>query len=121
MHERKFGANAWGRFDIGAGIIVMLVDSRRHSEDIGIKDDVFGREADPVDENVVGTPADGKFSFRSVRLALLVEGHDDDGGAVTQDLPRLRDEQLLAFLQADRIDDRLSLYDFQSRFDDAPF
>jgi hypothetical protein len=44
-----------------------------------------------------------------VGLALLVEGHDDDRGAVFAAEPGLLDERLDAFLHGDGVDDRLAL------------
>ena len=52
-------------------------------------------------------------------LALLVERHHDDGGAVAADEPGLVEELLLALLQADRVDDRLALHALQPGLDDA--
>ena len=51
-------------------------------------------------------------------LALLVEGHHDDGGAVAADEPGLLEELLLALLEADRVDDRLALDALQPGLDD---
>ena len=60
-------------------------------------------------EQVVGAAAD-RDAMRDVgRLALLVERHRDDAGAVVADLPRLLEERLLALLEADRVDDSLAL------------
>ena len=44
-----------------------------------------------------------------LRLALLVEGHDDDRGAVPARQRRLAQELLLAFLERQRVDDRPAL------------
>ena len=51
-------------------------------EDVGVEDDVLGREADLVGEDPVGPLADRLAALEVVGLAVLVEGHDDDGGAV---------------------------------------
>ncbi len=54
---------------------------------------------------------------KRVGLALLVEGHHHHGGAVAARDPRLVNELLLAFLQRDRVDDRLALHAFQAGLD----
>ncbi len=64
------------------GVVVVLLHAGGDGEDVGIEDDVFGREADLVDEDAVGALADADAVFEGGGLALLVEGHDDDGGAV---------------------------------------
>ncbi len=99
----------------------MLLDPRRHGEDIGVEDDVLGREADLVDQDVVGAGADLDLAGGRVGLAHLVEGHDHDGGAVAQAFDRMIAEGLLALLHADRVDDGLALDALQARLDHLPF
>ena len=54
----------------------------RDREDVRVEDDVLGREADLVDEQAVRALADRDLPLDRVRLALLVERHHDDAGAV---------------------------------------
>ena len=70
------------------GVVVVLLHAGGDGEDVGVEDDVFGREADLVDEDAVGALADADLLVVGGGLALLVEGHDDDGGAVLQDRAR---------------------------------
>ena len=81
-------------------VVLMLLDAGRDRENIGIEDDVLRREADLIDENFIGALGDREFALECVGLALFVEGHHHDGGAVAPDLARLVAEFLLAFLQA---------------------
>ena len=71
-----------GRLDVVGAVGRVLLDARRHREDVRVEDDVLGREADLVDEDPVGPLADDLAALEGVGLALLVERHDDDGGAV---------------------------------------
>ena len=64
---------------------VVLLDPGRDGEDVRVEDDVLGREADLVDEQPVRALADRDLALDRLRLALLVEGHDDDAGAVAAD------------------------------------
>ena len=98
----------------------MLFHPGRDGEDVRVDDQVLRGEADAVREQVVGTAADGDASRDVGRLSLLVEGHDDDAGAVVADPPRLGEERLLALLEADRVDDPLSLQALQARLDHLP-
>ncbi|MNS95288.1 hypothetical protein D3C72_1295400 [compost metagenome] len=98
----------------------MLLDPRRHGEDIGVEDDVLGREADLVDQDVVGAGADLDLARGGVGLAHLVEGHDHDGGAVAHAFHGVLAEGGLALLHRDRVDDRLALNALQARLDDLP-
>ena len=121
MHVRQLGLDSARRVDKGAAIIVMRLDARRHRENIRIEDDVFRREANRLGQNLVGAPADLEFARRGFGLARFVERHDHHRRAIAQDLLRLRDERLLALLQADRIHDRLALHAFQACLDHRPF
>ena len=60
----------------------MLLDAGGDREDVRVEDDVLGREADLLGQELVGAGADLDLARLGVGLALLVEGHDDDGGAV---------------------------------------
>ncbi len=105
------------RLDIGEAVAVMLLDAGRDGEDVGVEDDVLGRKADLIDQDVVGALADRGLALEGVGLALLVEGHHHDGGAVAAHDPGLADEFGLAFLHRYRIDHRLALDAFESGFD----
>jgi hypothetical protein len=114
------------RLDLGAGldeiqsVAAMLVDAGGDREDVGIEDDVLGRES-VLGQQFVRARADLDLALPGVGLADLVEGHDDDGGAVIADLSGMGEELLLAFLHADRIDDRLARHAFEPRLDHRPF
>ena len=88
-------------------------------EDVGVDDDVVGREADLVDEQVVGPPGDLDLALDGVGLADLVEGHHDHGGAVVEADASLFEELVDTFLHRDRVDDRLALHALQAGFDHA--
>ena len=109
------------RLDEVDGIVVVFLDPRRHGEDIGVEDDVLGREADLVHQDAIGAGADLDLSRGRIGLAHLVKGHDHDGRAVAQAFDRLFAELGLAGLHRDRIDDRLALDAFQARLDHLPF
>jgi hypothetical protein len=72
------------------------------------------------DQDVVGAGADLDLALERVGLALLVERHDHDRGAVAADLLRVLDERLDAFLHRDRVDDRLAGDALSGRLDHAP-
>ena len=82
LDVRAAGLDLARRLDEIDAVIVVLLDARRDGEDVGIEDDVLGREADLVDQDPVGALADLDLALPGVGLALLVERHDDDGGAV---------------------------------------
>ena len=102
------------------GVVVVLFEAGGDREDVRIEDDVARIESRPIDEQAVGALADFHLAFDRVGLTALVEGHDDDSGPVTMDEAGLVQEILLAFLQAQRVDDRLSLHALEARFDHGP-
>ena len=72
---------------------VVLLDPGRDGEHVRVEDEVLGREAGLVDEQVVGAAADRDLALDVVGLALLVERHHDDAGAVVADRARLLEER----------------------------
>ncbi len=96
-------------------VAVVLFDAGGDGEDVRIEDDVGRRHADFLGQQPIGPLADAHLVVDVGGLSLLVEGHDDDGGAVAADEPRVVQKLLFAFLEADRVDDRLALHAFQAR------
>ena len=119
--SRQVLADATGRFDEVDRVVVVFLDACSDGEDIGVKDDVFRRKADLVDQNTIGALADLELAIRRVRLTGFVKSHHHDGGAIGQAGFRLRAKLVLALLQADRIDDRLALDILQPGLDHLPF
>ena len=108
------------RLDEVDAVVVVLLDAGGDGEDVGVEDDVLGREADLVHQDVVGAGADLDLALLGVGLALLVERHDHDRGAVAAHLAGVRDEGLDALLHGDRVHDRLAGDAFQAGLDHAP-
>ncbi len=101
-------------------VVVVLLDAGGDGEDVGIEDDVFGREAHLLGEDPVGALADRLLARQGVGLPLLVEGHDDGRGAVLAQLAGLRDEVRLAFLEGDGVHHPLALDALEPRLQDLP-
>lgn len=99
----------------------MLFDSGGDGEDIGVENDVLGREADFTDEDVVGAFADAALVIVGGGLALFIEGHDDDGGSVVQDVGGIFTEGVFSFFEGDGVDDALALEVLEAFGDDFPF
>ncbi len=120
VDERHPLLDAPRRLDIGEPVAAMLLDAGRDREDVGVEDDVLGRKADLFGQELVSALADCDLAIGRVGLALLVEGHDHDRGAVAQNLLGVLQKGPLALLQADRVDDRLALHALEAGLDHAP-
>jgi len=101
-------------------VAVVLGDAGRDREHVRVEDDVFGREAGLLREQVIGAAADRHLAFGGVGLALLVEGHHHHPGAVVPDVPGLLEERAVALLQADRVDHALALQALEPGLQHAP-
>jgi len=101
-------------------VVVVLLDAGGDREDVGIEDDVLGREADFIDQDAVGALADLDLARECVGLALLVERHHHRGRAIALDQLGLLLERLQAFLHGDRVDDALALDAAQPGLDHRP-
>ena len=113
----RFGADAPRRLDEGDAVAVVLLDAGRDREDVGVEDDVLGRKAGLLGQQLVGARADRDLALERVGLALLVERHHDHRRAIGAHQPRLAQELLLALLHRDRVDDRLALHAFEPGLD----
>ncbi len=109
------------RLDEGDTVTVVLLHPGGDGENVGIEDDVLGREAHLSDQNVVGALGDRALALQRVGLALLVEGHDHHGGAVAAHDLGMFDERRLALLHRDRIHHRLALQALEPRLDHREF
>ena len=98
----------------------MLFDPSRDGEDVGVEDDVLGVVSGLLDEQLVRALADADLALQRVRLALLVEGHHHDRGAIFANQPRLLQKGLFALLEADRVAHALALQALQSRLEHGP-
>ena len=121
MDVRQVGADLPRRLDEGDAVAVVLLDAGGDGEDVGVEDDVFGREIGLLGEQLIGARADRDFALQRVGLALFVERHDDHRRAIGAHQPRLTQERLLALLHRDRIDEPLALHAFQARLDHREF
>ncbi len=108
------------RIDEVHRVVVVLVDTGRHREDVGVEDDVFRRETDLIHQNAVGPLADLELAGTGVGLPRLVERHHDDGGTVAAQQSGLLDELLLPLLHGDGVDHRLALHALEARLQHLP-
>jgi hypothetical protein len=117
---REVGLDPARGLDEIDGVVVVLLDAGADGEDVRVEDDVLRREAGGVHQQAVGTLADANLLGVGGGLAVLVEGHDDHGGAVAEDGAGLLEELRLALLEGDGVDDALALKAFQAGLDDLP-
>ena len=110
-----------GCLDEVHAIAVVFFDTRGDSEYVGIEYDVFGRKTHLIDENPIAAGADFNLALFGVRLARLVERHDDHRRTIAASQLRMFDKLSLAFLEADGVDYGLALHAFEARFDNRPF
>ena len=79
---RQVLADPLRRLDEVDRVVVVLLDAGGDREDVRVEDDVLGRKADLLGEELVGTGADLGLAGEGVGLALLVERHDDGSSAI---------------------------------------
>ncbi len=119
--QREIFLNPLHRPEERDGVAVVLLDAGRHGQNVRIENNVSGREADLLGEDPVGAGAYLRFPLERVRLPFFVESHDDNRRAVAENLPRMLPENVLSFLEADGVDDPLSLQALQPGLDHRPF
>ncbi len=102
MDERKTFADFPRRLNEIDAVIVMFFDARRDRENIRVEDDILRRKADRLRQDFIGTRGNLDFALERIRLALLIERHDQRQRRITVDELGVFDERFLAFLQGDR-------------------
>ncbi len=113
-------ANEGAGFDEVDGVVVVLFDAGGDGEDVRVEDDVFGREAHLVDQDVVAALADFALACSGIGLAGFVEGHHHHRGAVALAQVGVVLELLDTFLHGDGVDDALALDALEARLDHFP-
>ena len=89
MRVRQVFSDPARRLDEVEAVIVVLLDSGGDRENIGIEDDVFRREIEMPDQDVVGALADRGLALEGVGLSCFVERHHHHGGAMAPRDPGL--------------------------------
>ena len=72
---RKLVPDPAYRLEILYAVARVLLQPGCDREDVGIENDVFGREAGFLSEQLIGAPAHRGAPLKSVGLAFLVERH----------------------------------------------
>src|SRR2546427_9897681 len=108
------------RLDEGHGVVVVLLDAGGDRQHVRIEDDVLWWKPNLLGQDAVRARTDLHLALDRVGLSRLVERHDDHGRAVPLDQPRMACEHLLAFFEADRVDDALALHALEPRLDHLP-
>lgn len=96
------------------GVGGVLLHTSTDGENVGIENDVLRREADLLSQDLVRSLADFELSGGRHGLSFFVEGHDDNSSAIAENNVGLLDKVFFTFLQADTVDDALSLYFLQT-------
>ena len=115
----QFLLDAPHRLDEGDRIVVVFLDPGAHRQNVGVQDDVLGRES-MLREQAVGPAGHFQLALQRVGLARLVEGHHDHRGSVPPAEVRLPQELLLTLLEAQRVDQGLALHLPQTGLQNLP-
>ena len=121
MRVRQVLANPARGFDKVHRVVIVLVDPRCDRENVRVENNVFGREANLLGEDLVSAGTDFDFTRFGIGLTFFIERHHDHGCPVTAHQFGLLDEFVLAFFHGNRVDNAFALDALQTRFDDFPF
>ena len=104
----ELGADVDRRFEECLGVVGVLFDAGRDREDIRIEDDVFRRKAS-IDQCVVRARTNLDLALGGIGLPLLVKRHHHGRGPKAAHALGMFEKLRLAFLQRNRVHDRLAL------------
>ena len=91
-------------------VVAVFLDTRGNREYIRIENNVFGREAYFLRQQIVGALADFSFALEGIRLALLIKRHHNHRRAVALAQRGLAQKLGFTFFHADGVDHRLALH-----------
>ena len=101
-------------------VIAMFFQAGGNRQNVWIEDNVVCRKVCLCRQKLVSPRSDVDFALGIIRLAVLIECHDDRSRAVSPDQSRVTKKLFFAVFQADGVHHCFSLHAFESRFDDAP-
>src|SRR5690606_39223530 len=113
-------ANPGHGLDEVHGVVVVFLNTGGHGKDVGIENDVFRRETDLIDQNIVGAGANFVFTRCCICLTLFVKRHHDYGRAIAAAQFGVLDKFVYAFLHGNRVDDALALNALETSLDNFP-
>ncbi len=91
-------------------VVVVFLNAGGNGKDVGVKNDVFGRKTDLVDQNAVRPLADLDLALVGISLAFLVKRHHHGGGAIAAHQFGLLAKGVFPFFHADGVDNALALH-----------
>ena len=80
------------------GVIAMLFETRRDSQNVRIEDDVICREVRAFGQEIICPRADANLAVERVCLAAFIKSHHDDGCAMLPNQSSLSKKFLLTVL-----------------------
>src|SRR5262249_41451124 len=98
MRVRQILSDPARCLDEGGTVAVMFLHAGRNGEDVGVEDDVSGRESALIAQSVVGALADGGLASECARLPLSVKPHHSPRRAVAAHGSGMIDKCRLPFL-----------------------
>ncbi len=118
---RQLSLDKPGRFNEGLGIVIVFRYTGGDGKNVGIQRDILRRKTNLFRKNAVSTLTDLDLALGRFRLTRFVERHDYHARAVTLHTLGLFNKRVLAFFEADRVDEPLALHTFQACLEDRPF
>ena len=98
----------------------MLLHTRRHSEHIGIENDIQRIHANFVDEQMIGPFRNLNATFITCGLTCFIEAHHHHRCAITLHITSMLKKLRLALLQRNGVDNALALYTFKASLNHLP-
>ncbi|MNL49959.1 hypothetical protein D3C87_1729340 [compost metagenome] len=91
---RQLAFDVFARADKVLRVVVVLFNTGRDGEDIGVEDDVFWRETDLFGQDLVRPTANFNLAFAGVCLADFIKRHHHHSGTVATHKFGVVDERL---------------------------
>ena len=121
LRTRKVFLDPTRRVDEVQCVVVVLLDTRRNRQDIGIENDVVLIETDLIHQNPISPFTNPDLLIIGRRLAFFVKRHHHHSRAVFHDMSGIILKSLFPLFKRNRVHDSLALKMFQTLFQNLPF
>ena len=120
MGSGQIPMNPFCRPDKLHGIVVVFLHTRGNGKHVRVENNIKRIHANLIHQNMIGTLSYLDTSLIGGSLTDFVKTHHHDRSSISQHILRMGNEDFLALLQTDGVDDALALATFQTCRNDIP-
>ena len=120
MSTRQVFPYPFGSTDEVDSIAIMLLHTRTDSKNIRVEDNILRWETHFLGKNLISSISYLDTTFITCSLTLFIKAHHNNSCTKAQYILCMLDKSFFTFFQRNRVDNSLTLYTLQSRYNYLP-